>query len=229
MKNKVTIALAFDEFLLEAGLRFVLDKKEDFVIHSAVHSQEEISALFQSKMPPAILLIDIFSPHFDVDKVLAYSAFSQKTKVIPVTDARSKHDYLKLLKSGINSYLLKICDESEIIECVKKTIAGKNFVCAQVVDVLTDKNIAKEGELPYKKTCEGLNISDREIEIIKLIAEGRINKEIADTLFLSNHTINTHRKNIMQKLGINNTAGIVLFAVKEQIVSPNDFLFSSKD
>ena len=68
----------------------------------------------------------------------------------------------------------------------------------------------------------------REIEIIKLIAEGCINKEIADRLFLSNHTINTHRKNIMQKLGINNTSGIVLFAVKEGIVSANDFLFSSK-
>ena len=73
-----------------------------------------------------------------------------------------------------------------------------------------------------------MNISEREIEIIKLIAEGCINKEIADRLFLSNHTINTHRKNIMQKLGINNTSGIVLFAVKEGIVSANDFLFSSK-
>lgn len=229
MKNKITIALAFDEFLLEAGLRFVLDNKSDFEIHSSVHSQEEIAQLFQSKNPPSVLLIDVFSSHFDVDKILAYSAFSKKTKVIPVTDIRSKQDYLKLLKSGINSYLLKVCDEAEITECIKKTVSGKNFVCAQVLDVLTDKAVLKEGEPSYKKTCEGLNISDREIEIIKLIAEGRINKEIADTLFLSNHTINTHRKNIMQKLGINNTAGIVLFAVKEQIVSANDFLFSSKE
>jgi DNA-binding NarL/FixJ family response regulator len=229
LKNKITIALAFDEFLLEAGLHYVLEKKSDFEIQSSVHSQEEIAKLFQSKNPPSILLIDIFSSRFDVDKILAYSAFSKKTKIIPVTDIRPKHDYLKLLKSGINSYLLKVCDESEITECIKKTVSGKNFVCAQVVEVLTDKAVLKEGEPSYKKTCDGLNISDREIEIIKLIAEGRINKEIADTLFLSNHTINTHRKNIMQKLGINNTAGIVLFAVKEQIVSANDFLFSSKE
>ncbi len=229
MKNKITIALAFDEFLLEAGMRFVLDKKSDFVIQSAVHTQDEIAALFQSKNPPSVLLIDIFSSRFDVDKILAYSSFSQKTKVIPITDIRSQHDYFKLLKSGINSYLLKVCDADEIVECIKKTIAGKNFLCSQVLAVLTDNTPLKEGEAPYKKTCDGLNISHREIEIIKLIAEGRINKEIADTLFLSNHTINTHRKNIMQKLGINNTAGIVLFAVKEQIVSANDFLFSSKE
>ena len=229
MKNKITIALAFDEFLLEAGLRFVLEKKPEFDIQYSLHSQQEISELFQSKNPPSVLLIDIFSTRFDVDKIIAYSSFSKKIKVIPVTDIRLKQDYLKLLKSGINSYLLKVCDETEIVECIKKTVSGKNFVCAQVVDVLTDKAVLKEGEPSFKKTCEGLNISDREIEIIKLIAEGRINKEIADTLFLSNHTINTHRKNIMQKLGINNTAGIVLFAVKEQIVSANDFLFSSKE
>ena len=87
-----------------------------------------------------------------------------------------------------------------------------------------------ESESPVlnNSSIEKFNISERELEIIKLIAEGYINKEIADKLFISNHTVNTHRKNIMQKLGINNTAGIVLFAVKEGLVSPNDFLFSSK-
>ena len=75
-------------------------------------------------------------------------------------------------------------------------------------------------------TCEGLNISDREMEIIKLIAEGLSNKEVADKLFLSTHTVTTHRKNIMNKLGLNNTAGLVLFAVRENLISPNHFIFS---
>ena len=80
----------------------------------------------------------------------------------------------------------------------------------------------------FKNTCSQLNISEREVEIIKLIAEGFINKEIADKLFLSTHTVNTHRKNIMSKLGVNNATGIVIFAVRERLISPNDFLFSSK-
>ena len=62
--------------------------------------------------------------------------------------------------------------------------------------------------------------------IIKLIAEGQTNAQIAELLFLSNHTINTHRKNIMSKLGVKNTAGIVMYAVKTQLVSPNKFLFA---
>ena len=69
-------------------------------------------------------------------------------------------------------------------------------------------------------------LSDRENEIIILIAEGNTNPQIADQLFLSSHTVNTHRKNIMGKLGVKNTAGIVMYAVKTNLVSPNKFLFA---
>jgi DNA-binding CsgD family transcriptional regulator len=71
-----------------------------------------------------------------------------------------------------------------------------------------------------------VSITERELEIITLIAEGYTNVEIAEKLFLSPHTVNTHRKNILQKLGVNNTAAIVMYAVKTQLVSPNKFLFS---
>jgi DNA-binding CsgD family transcriptional regulator len=74
--------------------------------------------------------------------------------------------------------------------------------------------------------CEAVSITERELEIITLIAEGYTNVEIAEKLFLSPHTVNTHRKNILQKLGVNNTAAIVMYAVKTQLVSPNKFLFS---
>ena len=69
-------------------------------------------------------------------------------------------------------------------------------------------------------------MSEREIEVIKHISNGLSNKQIADTMCLSTHTVNTHRKNIMNKLGVNNTAGIVMYAVKTNLVSPNKFLFA---
>ncbi|MDP4588684.1 MAG: LuxR C-terminal-related transcriptional regulator, partial [Flavobacteriales bacterium] len=75
-------------------------------------------------------------------------------------------------------------------------------------------------------SCEPVSLSARELEVITLIAEGHTNTQIADKLFLSSHTITTHRKNIMQKLGVNNTAAIVMYAVKSGLVSPNKFLFS---
>ena len=76
-------------------------------------------------------------------------------------------------------------------------------------------------------SCEPVLLSERENQIIVFIAEGKTNAQIAETLFLSNHTINTHRKNIMAKLGVKNTAGIVMYAVKTELISPNKFLFAA--
>ncbi|MGZ3933249.1 MAG: response regulator transcription factor, partial [Bacteroidia bacterium] len=76
-------------------------------------------------------------------------------------------------------------------------------------------------------SCNGVTVTEREIEIVKLIAEGYSNKQIADKLVLSTHTVNTHRKNIMNKLAVNNTAGIVMFAVKNNLLETNHFLFSN--
>src|SRR4029079_8731683 len=99
---------------------------------------------------------------------------------------------------------------------------GETFMCGKIASaVLENKAVAADS------SCEGLNISDREMEIIKLIAEGLSNKEVADKLFLSTHTVTTHRKNIMNKLGVNNTAGLVLFAIRNNIVTPNHFLFNT--
>lgn len=228
MKNKVTISLAFSEDLIEKGLSSIIHASKFALVFSIVRTQEEVAALFKQKESPDILLIDVFSSKFNLDKILAYSSFSNKTKVIPLTSIQNKHDFDRVFKSGINSYILKESSESEILDCLKAVKQGSSYVAQKVLDVVHLKNGVNAAQPAYRATCELLNISEREIEIIKLIAEGCINKEIADKLFLSNHTINTHRKNIMQKLGINNTSGIVLFAVKEGIVSANDFLFSSK-
>jgi DNA-binding CsgD family transcriptional regulator len=76
-------------------------------------------------------------------------------------------------------------------------------------------------------TCDPILLTVREIEVLTHISEGKTNTQIAELLFLSGHTVNTHRKNIMQKLGVNNTASMVMYAVKSGFVSPNRFLFTN--
>ena len=81
-------------------------------------------------------------------------------------------------------------------------------------------------KIPFKSlSSSSAQLSDRELQIIQFIAEGYTNSQIAAIIYLSNHTVNTHRKNIMKKLGVNNTAGIVMYAVKTEMVSPNQFSF----
>jgi DNA-binding CsgD family transcriptional regulator len=96
-----------------------------------------------------------------------------------------------------------------------------------LLDTIQRANIDINGIDFDSFSCLPVILSERENEIIKHIAEGQTNIQIAENLFLSNHTVNTHRKNIMSKLGVKNTAGIVMYAVKTQIVSPNKFLFAS--
>jgi DNA-binding CsgD family transcriptional regulator len=109
---------------------------------------------------------------------------------------------------------------------LEETFNGNKFFCGQILETIQRANI-DVNDIDFDSfTCEPVVLSDRENEIIKLIAEGNTNPQIADLLFLSSHTVNTHRKNIMTKLGVKNTAGIVMYAVKTNLVSPNKFLFA---
>ena len=123
------------------------------------------------------------------------------------------------LDMGVRSYLLKECDKEEIIEALHATHNGERFLCGKVAYFLanTDEFKVIRPQLD-KVSCQGLGITDRELDVIRLISEGLSNKLIADKLELSTHTINTHRKNIMAKLDIPNTAGIVMFAVKNNLL-----------
>jgi DNA-binding NarL/FixJ family response regulator len=120
----------------------------------------------------------------------------------------------------------KDCELSEILDAVKETKKGNRFFCGQLLETIQRANIDVHDIDVDGFTCEAVILTERETEIIKLIAEGLTNIQIADLLFLSTHTINTHRKNIMGKLGVRNTAGIVMYAVKTELVHPNKFLFA---
>jgi DNA-binding NarL/FixJ family response regulator len=174
---------------------------------------------------PNILVCDFTAPNFGIAKLNTIMKNNPSLAILCITQPTTKNTLLEVLQIGVKSYLLKDCSSEEIVDALKATKNGENFFCANVLDIILneDKNIEKTSTL---NNCEALKISNREIEIIQLIAEGLANKEIADKLNLSLHTVNTHRKNIMYKTGAKNTAGLVVFAVKEGILNHNHFLFN---
>ena len=141
--------------------------------------------------------------------------------MLAITELPNNGTIGRSLKMGVTSHLLKECEKDEIVEAIYKTYLGERFLCSKITSSVLDADNVNTS------SCEGMKISDRELEIIALIASGNSNKEVAEKLFISTHTVTTHRKNILSKLGVKNTAGLVLFAVKENLVSPNHFLFSS--
>lgn len=125
------------------------------------------------------------------------------------------------------SYIKKDCDLQEISDAVLETAKGNKFFCGKILETINKANLDVDDIDHGVLTCDPVLMSERENEIIVLIAEGYTNDQIAEMLFLSKHTVNTHRKNILFKLGVKNTAGIVMYAVKTQLVSPNKFLFAA--
>lgn len=177
---------------------------------------------------PDILILDFFSLNLSASDIKSLSRKRKNLKILAITDALSKAEMNSALNSGINSYLLKECDREEIIEAIIATLNNERFLCGKITSVLiSEPEIAESKALLKTYSCIGSNVTERETEIIICIAEGLSNKQIADKLNLSTHTVNTHRKNIMNKLDVNNTAGIVMFAVKNQLLETNHFLFSN--
>ena len=220
--EKIRITVADSHFLSRKGLVVLLNENSDFTLLAEALSTSDL--INQSKFyKPDLIIIDYTSINFSLEGLQQIVKKYPKAKLLAITELQSNEIISKGLKIGITSHLLKDCDQDEIVEAIYKTVKGEKFMCGKIANAILHEKSMNVSEY----SCQGMNISEREMEIITLIAEGYSNKEVADKLFLSTHTITTHRKNIMNKLGVNNTAGLVLFAVRENLISPNHFLFSS--
>jgi DNA-binding NarL/FixJ family response regulator len=176
----------------------------------------------------SVVLIDYTSPGFDIDVIPKILTLNKNVKILAITPEQSAQTLVNALRSGVISYVKKDCDLAEIINAVEETGRGNKFFCGQILETIQRASI-DVNDIDFESfSCEPVILSIRENEIIILISEGLTNGQIAEQLFLSNHTINTHRKNIMAKLGVKNTAGIVMYAVKTNLISPNKFLFAAE-
>jgi DNA-binding NarL/FixJ family response regulator len=220
---KVVIADSND--IVRIGLRTILVSVTNIEVIGEAKDNDELISLI-SNFETDIVLIDYTAFGFSIDVIPKITSNFSGTKVVAITPDQSAQTLVDALRSGVKSYVKKDCEVAEIINSVQETASGNKFFCGQILESIQKASI-DINDIDFESfSCEPVLISERENEIIKLIAEGQTNQQIAETLFLSNHTINTHRKNIMSKLGVKNTAGIVMYAVKTQLVSPNKFLFA---
>lgn len=225
MKGHINLIIADSNQLIRFGLRSVFKSMQGFSVVAEVANQDELAECLKS-FETDVVIIDFASFGFSVDCIPALRKMHPNLHFVAITGEQSALTIISALKAGIASYIKKDCDIQEIISAVQETGAGGRFFCGQILETLRKEDIDPEDSAIREFTCEPVNLSVRELEVITLIAEGYTNIEIAEKLFLSNHTVNTHRKNIMNKLGVNNTASIVMYAVKTNLVSPNRFLFA---
>lgn len=220
------IVIADSNIIVRSGLKSILKQYPDYEICGEASNESELLKLVES-CKPDVVLIDFTAKDFSIDVIPACHKIYPKVNMVAITGVQSGHTIVNALKAGVKSYIKKDCDIDEIVDSIRETAKGGSFFCGQILNIIRKEAIDVNDLENTDFNCDPVTISDREIEIITLIAEGYTNVEIAEKLFLSPHTVNTHRKNILQKLGVNNTAAVVMYAVKTQLVSPNKFLFNS--
>lgn len=212
------LLVADNSYLVREGLKSLLQSMPSFEM-AEVSDRKQLSEALQ-KSSSAVLVIDPVTFEMSEQQIADLKNKFPGVQVLAISSLLSKKDISAYLEAGVTGYLLKDCDRDEICEAIESTRKGERFLCGKIADVLVGGHEqAAPVSAPRKLSCDGFVVSEREVEIIKLIAIGLSNKQIADKLHLSLHTVNTHRKNILQKLKVNNTAGVVMFAVRNHLLT----------
>ncbi|MBL7963178.1 MAG: response regulator transcription factor [Flavobacteriales bacterium] len=205
------------------GLRTLLGGVPRVQLVGEARSREELEERLVGTRPD-VVLIDHTAEGFDASAIRQGMRLSRRTRFIAFTPFPSEMALKSALRAGVTSYIKKDCGLDEIVEAVLDTADGSRFFCGKILAAIGRENIARLSDVDLD--CQPVTLSEREHEIVTLIAEGLSYTRIAERLNLSAHTVNTHRRNVMQKLGVNNTASLVMYAVKQGLVSPNRFLFN---
>lgn len=221
----VRTLIADNSELAIVGLRAILGEVPRIVLVGEARDPIELQAMLVREKPD-VVLIDHTAKGFGADAIREGVKRSPRTKFVAITPDPSRLALMSALRGGVTSYIKKDCDLQEIIDAVLRTGDGEKFFCGQIVDAIQRAAIDVKRIKDEPLTCAPVTITPREAEIIGLIAEGCSYTRIAQRLNLSAHTVTTHRKKIMQKVGVNNTAALVLYAVKNGLVSPNKYLFN---
>ena len=220
-----SIIIADSSTIGRIGLKAIIDKMDGYDVLGEADNSEQVFVLIE-KNTPHIVIIDFLSDDFDIETVITIKRNFPKLFLLGITPLQNGNTLINALRTGIDSYIKKSCDIPEVVDAIESTSKGKSFYCGKILEKIRKESIDVSEMNNIDLSCDAVALSRREREILSLISEGLTNSKIAELLFLSSHTITTHRKNIMSKLGVKNTAGIVMYAVKSGIVSPNKFLFA---
>jgi len=208
MKKTTRLIIADDHQMFIDGVKALLqDTKEIQVTGSANNGRELLEKMGDTEAD--IVLMDIGMPELDgIETTQIISLKYPQIKIIALTMYDDYNKITKMLKAGASGYVLKNTSKKELIEAIL-IVAGGGVYYSDKVIINAMQTISAENGPPVSK------LTEREIEIIKLIVKSLTNKQIADELSISELTVNTHRKNAMRKLSIKNTAGLVKFAIEQ--------------
>ena len=213
----IRILLADDHTVMRRGLRFLLESQPDFTVVAEAADGRE--ALQQAEAThPDVAVLDVAMPNLSGIEAAQRIAAQMPNIAIVILSMHSDEGYvLRALKAGARGYLLKDAAEGDLIEAIKAVSQGKTFFSSEISKMLVEDYIREIRTRGVEDSYELL--TSREREILQLLVEGNSNKEIASRLNVSPHTVETHRRNLQDKLNLHSFAELILYAVRKRIIS----------
>lgn len=209
---KIKVLIADDHEILRFGISTFLSSADNIQIVGEASSGEECIELFKQKNPD-VCVLDISMPGMNgIETTKAVREIDPDVKVLILSMHIDKAILDQVLEAGINGYLLKDTEKTELLHGIESIAKGQQ-VFSDPIQKLITKSYLNGGRTPHE------SITSRELEVLQLIVEGYSSKLIADKLDISPRTVDTHRGNIMQKLNIPNAAGLVRYAMENDLVS----------
>ena len=215
--NPVRILLADDHTVMRNGLRLLLERQPNLQVVGEAADGRQAVALCET-VNPDVVVMDIAMPNLNGIEAARQIVNRNPRTAIAILSMHSDESYvIRALKAGARAYLLKDSAEADLLAAVRALTEGKSFFSPAISKILVEDYMRQLESRGVEDTYELL--TNREREILQLLAEGRTNKEVANMLNLSLYTVETHRTHILQKLNLHSVPELILYAVRKGIIA----------
>lgn len=212
--SNIRIILVDDHRMIREGLRSFLEEADISVVSEAKNGVEALEKLEQAEVD--VLVTDIMMPEMDgIELSKQVSSKYPNIHILALTMMNEGYNIKKMLGAGAKGYLLKDCTQEELIQGIQTVAQGKNYYSGEVTQIVMEGFGSKPKE--KKRVVHEIPLSAREKEILHLICKEKTNPEISEELFVSVRTIEAHKRNILEKTGCKNVAGLVLYAIERNL------------
>jgi len=213
----IRILLADDHTVVRDGVRALIERQPDMAVVGEAADGRECVRMAEEQSPDVVVM-DIAMPNMNgIEATRRVLAANPRTEVVILSMHHDESYVLRSLKAGAKGYLLKDSLRSDIIEAIRAVTQGRSFLTRKVSRIMQEDYVR---QLERRNLDDSYQLlTDREREVLQLVAEGRTNKEVANLLNVSLTTVETHRTHILQKLGLHSIPELILYAVRKGIVS----------
>jgi two-component system response regulator NreC len=215
---RIRILLVDDHQVVRSGLRMLLSNESDVeIVGDAGTAREALEAV--KLLKPDVVLMDIGLPDMSgIDATRAIKRTNPEIAVVALTIHEDEEYFFKMLEAGAGGYVPKRAAPEELLTAIRAAAAGEVYLYPSLAKLLVKDYLTQEHTSEAVKALDGL--TEREQEVLRYLAEGVANDEIANALVISNKTVARHRENIMQKLGLHSRSELVRYAIRKGIIKP---------